>query len=105
MAKAKKGKQAKATKTEQPATKTGLSLAELRQLSDRLLGSSLHVYRTAEKMFGREFGDDIFDDLKVHCGLQKCEECNEWKLSDQFERGFETCSECLDRIDCDDDEE
>lgn len=71
---------------------------QIGELSKRLLGTTANIYTIARSM-GCEAGDETFDRLKA-AGTQRCEECDEWKLAgEEFNRGLETCNECLNRID------
>jgi hypothetical protein len=75
--------------------KGSLTQEQIKELGNKLYDTTQNVYRVAERVFGVEVGDEIFDQLQEHAELQKCEECNFWKGCGQMEPDFiSTCCEC-----------
>lgn len=81
-------------------TKTGLTVEQIEQLAAALRGTCNHVYITAARLFGKEYGEGLFDDLLKFANLFKCEECNEWlDITERDEAmSSDICTACVDEI-------
>lgn len=66
---------------------------EINFLVGKLAGTKLNVHRVCETLFGRSFGDEIFDRLETEGSLRKCVECGTWKECDAF-ADDDLCDEC-----------
>jgi hypothetical protein len=74
--------------------KTKLNSNDYEVIASMLVGTRDNVYRLCERMFNYKFVDDDFDQLEKQHGVKKCEECNTWKDSSEFDKGLNICQEC-----------
>lgn len=75
-----------------------LNHEQLKALSTRLLGTSRNIYQLTRTLYDVEADDNVFDDLKAHYDLFKCELCGVW-TSVEDDRTPDMVSDiCLDCI-------
>jgi len=68
---------------------------QIDKLAGKLVHSSQNVFRVAEKMFGVEVEDEVFDQLQKVGKIFKCEQCDQWLPIADLEKNFdELCKEC-----------
>ena len=91
----------KTKKTEKP---TALTPGQYKQLARTLGGTRWNVYTLAETTFGIKVGEEVFDGLKQHASLCKCEMCDEWKDKSEMSKDVtgDVCEECMGGDDMDD---
>lgn len=92
-----------------PKTVAEIPADELKRFGASLVGTGHNVYTRAMVNWGEQLqaGDELFDRLKAEAGVQKCEECNEWKYSRDMDRSVEGfCFDCVEEMNgtCDEDE-
>lgn len=85
-----------AKKTIKPKPKSGLTVRQLIELAERLDGTRGHVYYLAGTLFKKTVGEEIFEDLKVHGELFKCELCDRWRDLSMLDPDLnDYCAECV----------
>lgn len=76
--------------------KTKLTADDYQLLAGDLVNTRNNIYKRCESLFGYKATDDDFDQLEKQHGVKKCEECNTWKDSSEFDEGLNICQECLE---------
>lgn len=68
---------------------------QVNQLADEIIDGNRNVYREAERLFGVEVSDEVFDQLEKIAGIFKCDDCNQWLAKAYKDMGLEsTCTVC-----------
>jgi len=89
-----------------PEAKVTRTPEQLDQIAKLLLGTTQNVYRVAERVLGTPVEEEIFDELKEHSNIFKCEECNEWMHVSNKDRALDgLCTACVDAMNDDLNEE
>lgn len=72
-----------------------VSSEQLQTIANRVRGTQQNVWRVAEEVLGEPCTDDeLFDRLKAEASVVKCEECNTWVSTDEYDEEIERCNEC-----------
>lgn len=94
---------------ESKSAPTTLTPEQFKELGSQLIRYGGNVYFAAKGKYGynsdsEEAGNALFEGLKTHAGIFKCEMCDQWKDLSERERSAVTdsCSECLGGDDLDD---
>lgn len=79
---------------------------QLKQLSDKLIDTSINVYTLALNMFGLTFREEDWDRLEKVGEVFKCEQCSLWLSTDVKDDSITgMCTPCVDALDGDDHED
>lgn len=88
---------------------TNLTPEQFQELGSYLIRYGGNVYFVAKSKYGYDSGseeasDALFEGLKTHANIFKCEMCDQWKDLSEREKSAisDSCSECLEGDDLDD---
>lgn len=72
-----------------------ISSEKLQAIASRVHGTTQNVWRVTEEVLGEPCNEDeLFDRLKAEAGVVKCEECNLWVSTSEYDEEVEQCNDC-----------
>lgn len=79
-----------------------LTKTQIKQLGERLVDTTGHVFHVAQALFGISLDQSIFERLEKEFGIFRCVECSVWKDADNRQGDY--CDECMANIEEEEDD-